>query len=156
MTEIPDDKPAVQRFYSKDYWDIVFEQLGKRALFKISMVVLALLYASAIYAPLVANDKPYVLEAVDYKAYKGATSLMSATTSSIARLLKETPEEYLASRGADAPEKLSDAISVEREALVLKIDIMKSCLVPAEYAPLDGLLAEVDAVLGMYAAGNLE
>ena len=37
MTEIPDDKPAVQRFYSKDYWDIVFEQLGKRALFKISI-----------------------------------------------------------------------------------------------------------------------
>ena len=36
--------------YSKDYWDLVFEQLGKRPLFKIGMAILALLYASAIYA----------------------------------------------------------------------------------------------------------
>ena len=26
------------KFYSKDYWDLVFEQLGKNFLFKVSMV----------------------------------------------------------------------------------------------------------------------
>ncbi|HJP01649.1 MAG TPA: hypothetical protein QF764_07775, partial [Planctomycetota bacterium] len=50
--------------YSKDYWDLVFEQLGKRFLFKLGMAVLALLYGAAIYAPFLANDRPLVIEAV--------------------------------------------------------------------------------------------
>ena len=150
------DEPAGQRFYSKDYWDIVFEQLGRRKLFRVSMVVLALLYASAIYAPLIANDKPYVLEAIDYKAYNSANSLMSATTSSIARLLKETPEEYAASRGADAPDTLSGAMSVEREALVLKLAVMEEALPVADHGALDALLGEVDAALAKFAAGDQE
>jgi len=150
----PHEDPAGERFYSKDYWDIVFEQLGKRALFKVSMVVLAFLYASAIYAPLIANDKPYVLEAIDYKAYKSATSLMSATTSSVARILKQTPEEYLESRGADAPPTLAEAMGVERDALALKVAVMEAALPEEDHAALEALLAEVDGVLLTYKGGD--
>ena len=146
------DKP----FYSKDYWDIVFEQLGKRWLFKISMVVLALLYASAIYAPLIANDKPYVLEAIDYREYRQATNLLSATTSSMGRLLKQTPEEYLEGRNPEAPPTLQAALDVERSALALKIETMERFLPGAEHAELDTLLVDVDAALARVADGELE
>ncbi len=144
------------KFYSKDYWDLVFEQLGKNFLFKISMVILALLYASAIYAPFVANDRPYVLEAIDYKDYGAATKGIRSVCSSLVREAEKTPESYLESRGDDAPATLADALAVERQALILRIDTMQSYLPVAEHAPLDGLVAEVDKAIAASAAGELE
>ena len=47
MSEVPKIKdPAGPSAYSKDYWDIVFEQLGRRRLFRAAVVVLALIYAT--------------------------------------------------------------------------------------------------------------
>ena len=43
----PTDGALEAQVYSKDYWDLVFEQLSKRTLFKIGLVVLAFLYGSA-------------------------------------------------------------------------------------------------------------
>ena len=52
-TEVGASAPLVDEgsTYSKDYWDLVGEQLSKRALFKVGMAVLALLYGLAIFAP---------------------------------------------------------------------------------------------------------
>ena len=44
--------------YSKDYWDTVFEQVGRRPLVKAALALLALLYASAIFCTFLANDRP--------------------------------------------------------------------------------------------------
>lgn len=147
---------AKQPFYSKDYWDLVFEQLAKRKMFKLSMVVLALLYASAIYAPLIANEKPYVIEGVDYKEYKSATSLMSATVTSMSRLMEQTDAEYRERRGPDAPPTLSAALDVERDALDLKLATMRLFLPAAEHAPLEAYEAQVDQALATFAEGNFE
>ncbi|HKX45336.1 MAG TPA: hypothetical protein VJP77_01335, partial [Planctomycetota bacterium] len=87
-------EPAEARVYSKDYWDIVFEQLARRKLFKIGLAVLALLYAVAIYAPLIANDKPYSIEAIDFGEYRNAARSISAVGSSLARKLGQTEAEY--------------------------------------------------------------
>jgi peptide/nickel transport system permease protein len=58
--------------YSKDYWDLVLEQLAKRKLFNVGMAVLALLYGLAIFAPLIGNDRPFKLVAVNYGEYDSA------------------------------------------------------------------------------------
>jgi peptide/nickel transport system permease protein len=63
---------AEPRYYSKDYWDLVLEQLGRRRLFRWSLAVLTLLYGLAILAPFIANDRPYRLVAVDYGVYEQA------------------------------------------------------------------------------------
>jgi peptide/nickel transport system permease protein len=95
MTEQPDGDAAYQAdVYSKDYWDLVFEQLGKRALFKAGMVVLALIYASAIFAPLVANDRPYTIEAVDLKAYKSASGSLRAVAREVGKYVEMSDEAY--------------------------------------------------------------
>ena len=52
-----DVRRAEAREYSKDYWDLVFDQLAKRRLFKLALTVLALLYGLAIYAPFLGNDR---------------------------------------------------------------------------------------------------
>ena len=49
MTEPAHQDP--RRDDPRDAWDLVFEQLGRRRLFRLALGLLALLYASAIYAP---------------------------------------------------------------------------------------------------------
>jgi len=155
MTEPNQSGEAKAAFYSKDYWDLVFEQLAKRKLFKLSMAILALLYASAIYAPLLANDKPYVIEGIDYKEYKSATSLMSATVSSMSRLMGQSADEYEENRTELAPPTLREALQVERDALALKLATMRAFLPDEEEPPLDAYEAEVDAALGAFDGGQV-
>lgn len=62
--------------YSKDYWDLVIEQLARRPLFKVGVVVLTLIYGLAIFAPLIGNDRPVKLVAIDYGAYAKAERLL--------------------------------------------------------------------------------
>ena len=59
MTELsPEPRGGESRApsYSKDYWDQVFDQLARRRLFRLAMIVLVFLYGAAIYAPLLASD----------------------------------------------------------------------------------------------------
>ena len=42
------------------------------------MVVLTLLYAAAIYAPFLSNDRPFRFDGVDLKAYNGAVRQMAS------------------------------------------------------------------------------
>ena len=86
FNDMPPDESGFASEYSKDYWDLVFEQLGRRPLFKVAMAVLAIVYASAIYAPLIANGRPYVIEAIDLGGYRSATSSLSSVHES-----EETP-----------------------------------------------------------------
>jgi peptide/nickel transport system permease protein len=147
--------PTREKFYSKDYWDLVFEQLGKRKLFKVSMVILALLYASAIYAPFIASERPYVLEAIDYKAYSAATRGLRSVCSSILRQAEKTSDQYREQRSDTAPPTLADALAVEREALFARVETMELYLDEAEHGPLNELLEQVDAVLAASAAGEV-
>ncbi|MDE0891985.1 MAG: hypothetical protein OSB14_07355, partial [Planctomycetota bacterium] len=83
--------------YSKDYLDLVLEQLAKRRLFRGGMAVLALLYGLAIFAPLIGNDRPVKLVAIDYGAYERAVQ-GTARLSTIAL-------DRLNSTGDDLPER---------------------------------------------------
>ncbi|MDP6368612.1 MAG: hypothetical protein QF615_03315, partial [Planctomycetota bacterium] len=147
---------STKTFYSKDYWDLVFEQLGKRKLFKAAMVILALLYASAIYAPFIANERPYVLEAIDYKAYGAATKGLRSVCSSVVRQLEKTPEEYLAQRSEAAPPTLQAALAVEREALATRTATMARYLPQIDGVPLQGLTLLLDSALMLSAVGDRE
>ncbi len=125
--------------YSKDYWDLVFEQLGRRPLFKLGVAVLALLYATAVYAPLIANDRPLVLYAIDYKDYKNASRSMSAVGSVAARLLaaplevEGAPKAGGVSAQAGAAE---DPLAVQLRAARERIATMELYLDEATLAPL--------------------
>ena len=142
--------------YSKDYWDLVFEQLGKRKLFKLGLAVLALLYGSAIFAPLIANDRPYVLSAIDYKGYSGAVRSLYAVTSSVTRLAAKTPAEYEAERGENAPATLVEALAVERRAAQGRIDTISTYL-PGELRTELALYSEkLEELIAAAGAGELE
>ncbi len=140
--------------YSKDYWDLVIEQLGKRKLFKLGMVVLALLYGVAIYAPFISNDRPYRFEGVDLKEFSTAARSMSPVVSSMGRIVGASDEEFEAQlRKAGMwgqPEVASQtrqgAFSEERGALKLRMDRILSYLPESAKETRDGL-EQLDGLL---------
>lgn len=144
------------KHYSKDYWDLVFEQLSRRKLFKVGLAVLMLLYASAIYAPLIANDRPFVLEAIDYKEYTSALRSLSAVSSGIARLVKQSPEDYQAGRSETSPLTLADALALEVSAATDRVETMRSYLPADARAPLDAYRSRTDEALAAQARGESE
>ena len=77
------DETGFASEYSKDYWDLVFEQLGKRTLFKVGVVTL--LYGVAIFAPVIANDRSLKVESVDLKGY-GALRILRPMATTANRL----------------------------------------------------------------------
>jgi ABC-type dipeptide/oligopeptide/nickel transport system permease subunit len=123
--------------YSKDYWDLVFEQLGRNRLFKLAVVVLTLLYASAIYAPLIANDRPYVLEAANYAEYNKALRTLYPATLGVGRIAKQTPEQYLEKRTEGSTQTHEEALQAELGAVRGQLTTMKLYLAPEKHAALE-------------------
>ena len=127
--------------YSKDYWDLVLEQLSQRRLFKVGMAVLALLYGLAIFAPLIGNDRPYKLVAIDYSEYARATrAIGTLSTGALNRL-----------RSVDGEENSEGAVGAGREvqAVSTRLATMRLYLHPGEYGELDEF--EV-ALVGVHAS----
>ncbi len=137
---------------SKDYWDLVFEQLGRNRLFQVAAVVLALLYASAIYAPLIANDRPFVLEAANYAEYNKAWRTLYPATLGVGSVAKKTPEEYLAKRTEGSDLGYLEALENERRAVVTQLEAMRLYLPAERHAGLDELARAVEEVTGLAAA----
>jgi len=164
MTKVMDGEPAAESApttgprgatYSKDYWDLVFDQLGRNRLFKLAAVVLTLLYASAIYAPLIANDRPYVLEAANYAEYNKAWRTLYPASLGLGSVAKKTPEEYLAGRTEGSDLSYAQALENERMAVETQLATMKLYLAAERAAALDALLGDVEELVAL-AAGTAE
>ncbi|MFT7677463.1 MAG: peptide/nickel transport system permease protein [Planctomycetota bacterium] len=156
--------------YSKDYWDLVIEQLAKRKLFKIGLSVLALMYGVAIYAPFLANDRPFVFEGIDVRAYVAANNSLRSVASGVERRMKQTESEYLSelegsgTLGQDGvPQDLAGALIEERFALETRMDVLRLYLPAPEGDGADGpralLLAfesQVDEAIVLFDGGQAE
>ena len=134
--------------YSKDYWDLVLEQLLKHGLFKLGLAVLALLYGLAIFAPLISNDRPYKLVAIDYGAYqsslRGIEGIGGRAIADLQAVGEMKDSEQLAQTLGRAAQKLG--------AVSTNLDTMQLYLASSEVATLetleDGLRAALSAAEG--------
>lgn len=152
------ETPEFGSQYAKDYWDIVFEQLGKRWLFKLGMAILTVLYGIAAFAPMIANDKPYFIDSVDVRGFTQAlrVSPMAGQAAKIAAL---TDAEYDASiednRELAPPTRLAKVQS-EYGAVKIRVATMRSMLPEEETASLDPFVAAFEAGLEKLEAGDSE
>lgn len=143
------DVPEFESEYSKDYWDLVFEQLGKRALFKFGMVFLTLLYGVAAFAPLLANGKPLSIESVAIGEFSRAARV-SPMASSAVGVMGQTEEEFAAEASSgpeDAPATRYEKISAEYDAAMLRVTTMRRMLPDEKAALLDPFVAAFEAGL---------
>lgn len=134
MTETAAAPPAVtpERVQGKDYWDIVVAQMNRRWSFRISLAVLVLMYAVAIFAPFLANDRPLYLKAVDLAGYRKALREMSLGADGLAEKIEE------GGTGLDPA-----TLDREREAIELRIVTVRRQLAPADRELPDALAAAV-------------
>ncbi|MFT5052143.1 MAG: hypothetical protein ACI8QZ_003575, partial [Chlamydiales bacterium] len=153
QTEDVDELISEGEAYSKDSLDLVCEQLCRRSLFRIGAAMLALLYAVAIYAPLIANDRPYRIEAVYLNEYTGAVRSLSAVTSSVVRLLGQSPQEYLEARGENAPVTWEAALSVEQAAAEERLQALRRALPEVHHARLDEYIRLLEGAAGAGRSG---
>ena len=108
-----------EQTYSKDYWDLVIEQLSRRQLFKVGMWILAVLYGLAIFAPLIGNDRPYKLVAIDYGSYDRAVGTLTPLTRAMGnRFAAATTPEALAEAAEDGLREV-EALTVRAETMSL-------------------------------------
>jgi len=142
--------PKASNLASRDYWDIVMSQLRKRPSVRIALVLLALLYASAIYAPFLAGDRPLLLRATDAAEYKKAQKLLVPIASNLASLAAGPAPAGAADGGQDPGPALRD----ERDALVNRALAMRRQLSAGDGALLDELVAAADAAERAGLAGH--
>ncbi len=132
---------------SKDYWDVVFERLARRKLFRAAIALLVLLYATAIYAPLVANDRPYVLEAIDLQAYEQARTILVRSTIDLAELVAKAPEDYLAGRAEGSEQTYEQALETQARAVRNRVETLRIHLPEEKHAELASFLSDVELAL---------
>jgi ABC-type dipeptide/oligopeptide/nickel transport system permease subunit len=133
--------------YSKDYWDLVLAQLRKRPSVRISLVLLALLYAAAIYAPFLAGDRPLMIRATDAASYRKAQRLLVPIASNFRNLAVagEAGFHPPAPKAGESAQTFGIALAAEEDALRQKASVMSGQLADADAAPLRELLSALDA-----------
>jgi len=145
----------------RGYGDAVCAALGRRRLFRAALALLALLYALAIYAPLIANGRPYVLEAVDLGAYRAALTSLSAVVTGVGRLAAQSEVEYraeLAGAGTlgrvDVPQSRAGALARELVAALDRIETLRRYLPDEREGPLDGLARALEEGRAAFASDD--
>lgn len=119
-------------------------RVSKRRLVRVALCALALLYASAIYAPLIANDRPYFLEAIDRKAYASALRAIPSITASLGVLIGETPGEYAARRTSGSTSTYAQALDGEAAALRDRLGVIERQLAREDATGLAEFSANVE------------
>jgi peptide/nickel transport system permease protein len=127
-----------------DGFERALERFRRRKLARVALVVLALLYASAIYAPLIANDRPYFAEVIDRGAYERARLSLPGVAAALCGELERSPSGPGAPERSDAPSPTLDA---ERSAMRWRLDTLRRYLAREERAPLDSLESAADAAI---------
>jgi peptide/nickel transport system permease protein len=93
---------------SPDAFERFVAAVSRRPPVRAALATLALLFACAIYAPLVANDRPYWLESIDVRGYREAQrSLVPILESLAARVRDREPARAAADEGDAALRRLA-------------------------------------------------
>jgi ABC-type dipeptide/oligopeptide/nickel transport system permease subunit len=117
-----------------------------------AIALLLCFHAAAIFAPLIANDRPYVLEAIDFGRYESACKSLAPVTRSLAALVEEGEAHYLARRAPASAQTWAEAIERERSALRLRADTLRHYLKASDEALVDRFEAAIDTGLRAPAA----
>lgn len=137
--------------YSKDYWDIVLVQLRRRPSVKFALVLLVLLYATAIYAPFIAGDRPLVLSATNAAVYKKARNTLVPVVGNYRTLLVGGAAAHVVSESGQGWE---EALAAERSAVQHRAQAMRDQLTESDAGVLILLLETLERAQTAGLAGD--
>lgn len=99
--------------------------------------VLALFVSAAILAPLIANDRPYLLVAVDTGRYEAARASLVDVVRAWADLEKRGEADYVEHRPPGSTRTYASALDDEWSAVTTRVRTLRSNLDPLDAAVLD-------------------
>jgi peptide/nickel transport system permease protein len=161
--------------YSKDYWDLVGGQLAKRKSVRFAAFFLVALYAIAIYAPFLANDRPLVYTGTDYGAYRSAWRVTANVADDLLAKARGGEPAWLAWQAAQtekgesmegsaketwdvnqetAPTSFGEWMALDLRALDLRVGVMERQLADEHHALLDDLVSSAAGVRGAAIRGD--
>lgn len=115
----------------REPWAAVCEALQRRRGMRWALACLVLLHAAVIYAPLLANDQPYIVEAVDYGAYDGARRELVGIAREFSGLAEQGRSGFDEALSERARVRDYDvALGAERGALLHRSRTMRRYLAP--------------------------
>lgn len=134
-----------------DTWEAVARELRRRPVVRLAALLLVLLYGVAIYAPLLAGDRPLRLTGTDAAAYRKAQRGLSAPARGLARL---AGAERAGWEAANPGRDWAVALREEHGALLQRARVLRAQLAPGDALPVDGLTAAADEALSRALAGT--
>ncbi|HTE07037.1 MAG TPA: ABC transporter permease [Planctomycetota bacterium] len=150
-------QPAVpsREIHGKDSWDMVLAQLRRRPSVRVALVLLALLYGAAIYAPFLAGDRPLRIRATDAAGYRKAQKLLLPIATNIRGLAVAGAPGFHppASKAGEPARRFDEALAAEESALRQKAAAMAEQLSEPDAALLRELLAALDETIRAAQAG---
>ena len=146
---------AKREVYSKDYVDIVLGQIRKRKLSMFALLVLILLYAVAIYAPLIANDRPIYFHGVDLASYRKAQRELPLVAGALAESATRGESGYRESL-ADGVEPMAWQAVVDQQlrAIENRIAVVGGQLSKDDRPPVDDLRSTAKSVASAIRRGE--
>jgi peptide/nickel transport system permease protein len=147
MSEAASEPDSFERFLSSF--------LARRSA-RWALILLAILYACAIYAPLIANDRPYFLRAIDRGAYVDAQRTSVPIAETLSELVSLSPGEFERTRGGGAKPTRAQAIAAESAALEQRLAILRAHLADSDTSLLDRCETSIEAVLRAERSGRDE
>jgi len=129
-----------------DLWGRAGAQLARRGAFRWAIRALLLMATLAVYAPFLASDRPWYLEAVHRGEFERARATLVPVSQALAGLLARDEAAHLAARG-DATQSLAEARAAEGAALRGRLSALGRALAREDRASLDALEAHLETVL---------
>ncbi len=130
------------------------QQPLRRRTVRLALALLSCLYAAAIYAPLLANDRPLFLDAVHLGEYERARKGLVPVALSLQTLVQRTEEQFLAARLAGSTLGYAAALADEREALEQRLAVLARALPPERSLTFGVALEEAERAIELARSGE--
>ena len=129
---------------SRGPWVHLIERLRRRKLAVAAFSALALIITSAIYAPIIANDRPYVMEAIDYGAYESARETLVTLAGEFELGLRVPQGESAKWSKLPLPPELVSRARERQHGIHVRLESMRRCLADGVA---DERLAQLDEIV---------
>jgi len=125
--------------------------LARRRAARWALLLLFLLHGLAIFAPLLAGDRPYAMRAIDLGGYRANLRTLAPVAGSVERLARKQPEQYRGGRVAWEAALQSELLAADQ-----RVERLARGVAPASAEAFYAYRGELDSAVSQALSGQSE
>lgn len=134
--------------------ELVLERFRSRKFARFAVLVLFALAGLAIFAPFIANDRPYVVESIDRPRFESARRTLSVAANELAALIATGRAAHEAERVDPSAPTFDAALELQAAAIETRIATMSASLAEPDRARLVEIRADSRALVAAAKRGE--